>query len=171
MNLEKLFEDIFFENLYRESIEAEDREERKKNPDGQSIDYQNHSKIPQVKQYGCYLYSLIKGAKRNPQRADSLYQDFVSNGYMNSNCLIQEPAEILHKCNGHEYDYKRSDKFDPNADIAIAKWSNGQHEHFVLMKNEKDVKFDSLGHSNTVATGQIPQTDGWRLFYDKTKTA
>lgn len=166
----KLFEDIYFESVFREAedIANSDKEDREKNKDGRSIDYQDNAKTPQVKKYGCYLYSLIKGAHKNPKLADEKYDDYVSSGKMNQNCLIQNPAGILNDLTGDNYRFVNTTTYDPKADIKIAKWVNGDQEHFVLMKDDENVKWDSIGHSKTATNGKI---ESWRLFYNTSKTA
>ena len=147
-----------FEEIFYESTE--------KNPDGQSISYQSEAKEPKVRKYGCFLMSLIKGAGKNPRLADKVYKAFKGK-FFNDNCLIQDACGLLNKLTGDTWSGGKANAFDPKADICIAHFTNNTEDgHFVLMKgpNPKDIKMDSMGHSNAAAGGHI---ESWRNFYKK----
>lgn len=127
-------------------------------------DYQNNSTNPQIKESGCYFYSLIVAAGRDPEEAESLYREMIYNGYMMEDCYIMNPCGILNKLSKKRYDIVKSKVYDPKANIKIARWYNPEtnYEHFVLMEDNQTVLFDSFGESNTTKNGYIVD---WRLFY------
>lgn len=166
-NIEKIFKQILRESLESENENNFEQQYDDKNKDGKSIDFQAAAKEPKVNKYGCYLYSLVNGSGTDPRKTDELYDKFRKEGKINDNCLVQDPAGIASELDPeHDYDFQKSNNFDPNADIAIARFNNGTYDHFVQMDGPKknDVSFDSHGHSHTVATGEIQD---WRLLYKK----
>ena len=168
------FNENEFKNIFWESVNGKEENQNNyeqqydnKNKDGKSVNFQGNAKEPMVNKYGCYLFSLVNGAGEDPKKTDEYYKKFKDENKINSECLVQDPAGIASEVDKeHDYDFKKSNNYDPNADIAIARFNNGEHDHFVQMGGPKkdDVSFDSLGHSNTVATGEIQD---WRLLYKK----
>jgi len=77
---------------------------------------------------------------------------------------LQNPCRILEDLTGQKYRVIKTKIYDPEARLKIAQWHNPKtgYSHFVLMKNESEVLFDSLGDSKTVRDGFI---ESWRLFY------
>jgi len=127
-------------------------------------DYQNYSSIEQVRQSGCYLYCLIVGSGYSPLSIDSFYPPFLKKGLIQEDCFILNPCRILEDLTGQKYRVIKTKIYDPEARLKIAQWHNPKtgYSHFVLMKNESEVLFDSLGDSKTVRDGFI---ESWRLFY------
>ncbi len=128
--------------------------------------YQSNSTNPQIKESGCYFYSLIVAAGHQPEEAETLYRKMITNGLMMEDCYITNPCEILKELTGNKYTVAKTKIYDSHANIKIARWYNPEtgDEHFVLMKDEKTVLFDSFGLSNTVNNGYIKD---WRLFYEQ----
>lgn len=126
--------------------------------------YQSRSKNKEIKNSGCYFYCLIVAANRNPEEAETLYNSMIEKGFMKNDCYILDPCKILSELTNQNYKVINSKNYDQKAEIKIAKWHNSKtgYSHFVLMKNETEVLFDSFGHSNTVKNGFI---ESWRLFY------
>lgn len=124
-----------------------------------------------IEKYGCYFLSLLSALLGREPKFDEIIDKYIvfnKLGYMDSECTILYPCEIIHHYYGSRWSISKPNnewpkEYDSTADIAIAKWHNPNTglSHFVLMKNENEVKWDSLGDSKTVKEGYI---ESWRLF-------
>lgn len=119
----------------------------------------------QIGKSGCYFLSLLK-ATNQVNRAIELYSVFKNNNWMDEECFIKCPVEILRYLTGEEYTVVRSNYYDPSADIIVAYYYNPRTKchHFVLHDNKDKLLWDSFGTSVTVREGHV---ENYRLFYRK----
>lgn len=117
----------------------------------------------EIGKYGCYFLSLLKTAKKE-EDALEYYFKYLESGWIDKECFVKNPVAILVDLHGGRFNVIRSNSYDDKAVFKIACWYNPRtnYRHFVLMKNSKDVSFDSFGQSVTVKEGFI---ESWRLFY------
>lgn len=126
-------------------------------------------KVDNIYQYGCYFIDLLFiGLKREPDLNEilSYYNHFISNNYMDRDCTINKPTDILRSLTGLEYSVVKSKTFDASASFIVGYYFNPNTmlHHFVVMNKDNTVLWDSLGESNTVKNGYI---ESYRLFYER----
>ena len=117
----------------------------------------------EIGKYGCYFLSLLKTANKE-QNALEYYFKYLGNKWIDKECFVMNPTNILNDLHGRKFNVIRSNSYDNKASVKIACWYNPRtnYRHFVLMRDNKEVLFDSFGQSITVKEGFI---ESWRLFY------
>lgn len=116
---------------------------------------------------GCYMLSLLRallGREPTLEEIVTNYKDFVKKGFMDKDCYMKQPLEIVKMLTGRNWRMTKSDTLDKTADIIIGYWYNPKtnYHHFVLMNKANKVVWDSLVDSNTVKNGKI---ESYRLFW------
>ena len=106
---------------------------------------------------GCYFLTLLHFAKIEDE-AVKYYKLFVKNKWLDEDCFVRHPTEIMKCLFGGEWRVVKSDKEDSNADFVVTLYYNPKTglRHFTA----KD--YDPLGNSNTRKNGYI---ESYRLFY------
>lgn len=106
---------------------------------------------------GCYFLTLLHFAKIEDE-AVKYYKQFVKNKWLDEDCFVRQPTEIMKCLFGGEWRVVKSDKDDSNADFTVLLYYNPKtgYRHFTA----KD--YDPLGDSNTRKNGYI---ESYRLFY------
>lgn len=138
---------------------------------------QNDSRArAQVREYGCYLYSLVwwgwylGGLELDAEFInESLYPTFVKRGWMAESCFVQNPVAMLNfmKCRVGHVVKEAADYKPTKRDIAVVgQWkADGGISHFVAMNHEGCVVYDPWysqeGGSRAVREGQL---QSYRIF-------
>lgn len=114
---------------------------------------------------GCYFLDLLE-AFGKVDKAIEYYDKYVSKGWMDEDCFVKNPLDIVKDLSGHpNWKLVKTTTFDKNATLAIAYFCSSltKLHHFVIIDKNKNVIYDSLGDSNTVKNGYI---ESYRLFYE-----
>lgn len=111
----------------------------------------------QIYEGGCYFLTLLHFAKVE-EDAVKYYKQFVKNKWLDEDCFVRQPTEIMRCLFGGDWKVAKSDKDDTNADFVVQLYYNPKTglRHFVA----KD--YDPLGKSNTRLNGYV---ESYRLFY------
>lgn len=106
---------------------------------------------------GCYFLTLLHFAKIEDE-AVKYYKQFVKNKWLDEDCFVRQPTEIMKCLFGGEWRVVKSDKDDFKADFAVLLYYNPKTglRHFTARD------WDPLGDSNTRKNGYI---ESYRLFY------
>ena len=113
---------------------------------------------------GCYFLSLCNFALASMDKVVEKYNEYVTKGWMDYNCYIRDPVNILSDLTGKSWKYRWSNKPDAKATLSIGYWRKGPLGHFVIMENGSEkVKWDSYGENSPVVKGG--KIDSFRLFY------
>ena len=116
---------------------------------------------------GCYMLCLCYACFKEERDFDqvlSFYKTFIDYKWMDDDCYIKDPCNILKYFTGNDWRVEKTHAYDEGADIKIARFFNKRTglNHFVLMQDEKTVLWDPIEDSVTVKEGHI---ESWRLFY------
>lgn len=106
---------------------------------------------------GCYYLSICQKAGKTLDETVDAYLYCVNKHWMDANCYIRCPNEIVNYIFGKKFHYKYSVERDPNADIIIAKYVRNGATHFVLED------WDSYGDESSIR--KFGKLDSYRLFY------
>lgn len=106
---------------------------------------------------GCYFLSICQKAGKNLDETVDAYLYCVNKHWMEANCYIKCPNEIVNYIFGKKFRYKYSVERDPNADIVIVKYVRNGATHFVLED------WDSYGDESPIR--KYGKIDSYRLFY------
>lgn len=136
--------------------------------------YGIQKKAKLIGEYGCYFLSLLKASYEDD--VFGKYDYYVQQGWMDSECFIKCPVEILKDLTHKDYilekrsnldarrlGFKKNGK-DPDILIGYFYNPNTSIHHFVLMEDENKVKWDPYGTSKTVQEGFI---ESYRVFWRK----
>ena len=121
---------------------------------------------PVVQTHGCYLMVLIWYANQkvglvvSPELINSLYDEFVRLSWMQVDCKIMRPQEILNRL-GVRCRY--TDKHEPVSRICGPRefevlywlWPEEKREHFTAGDGYGHVTYDPMGESRTVRYGRL----------------
>lgn len=125
-------------------------------------------KVEMIYGYGCYFLDLLFISKYQEPTFEEIiksYDTLITKGWMDEECFIKDPCAILNHLTGKKYsvEVKKDSVFDSSAVHIIGYYYNPNTNlhHFVVMKNSSEVRWDSLGNSNTVLNGFIVS---YRLF-------
>lgn len=121
-------------------------------------------KFKNIGDYGCYFLDLLKHFGKLDKAID-YYDKYTRNSFMDYDCFIQKPLEIVKDLSGYpNWELKKSTVFDNTAEIVVAYYYNPttRLHHFVLHNSRNELRWDSLEPSNTVKNGHV---ESYRLFY------
>jgi hypothetical protein len=114
---------------------------------------------------GCYLLCMVKIAEdlQGGRRIDAVekYLECVHQGYCREDCFILNPTAIMHYLYGGWWQWKKEEaNYKPHGgefEILRYEWPTPSKiwSHFVLGDGQGGVAYDPLGHSNTVANGDV----------------
>lgn len=106
---------------------------------------------------GCYYLSICQKAGKTLDETVDAYLYCVNKHWMEANCYIKCPNEIVNYIFGKNFRYKYSLERDPKADIVIVKYVRNGTTHFVLED------WDSYGDDSPIR--KYGKLDSYRLFY------
>ena len=106
---------------------------------------------------GCYFLSICQKAGKTLDETVDAYLYCVNKHWMEANCYIKCPNEIVNYIFGKKFRYKYSVERDSSADIVIVKYVRNGATHFVLED------WDSYGDESPIK--KFGKIDSYRLFY------
>lgn len=109
---------------------------------------QNDFKNINIKRWGCYFLCLIKiaelerGQEYTEDEILDLYNKFIKNGFMASNCYIIYPEKILLMLTGKNWDILKTTKIQKGKYIIAHVKTIFNTHHFLLIDKNEIVLYD-----------------------------
>lgn len=123
-------------------------------------------KVKNIYDYGCYFLDLLYVSKYKEPTLEEIikyYDTFTAKGWMDEECFVKNPCDILNFLTGKRYSVVRDPVLDTSASHIIGYFYNPNTSlhHFVVMGKDDKVCWDSIENSNTVKNGFV---ESYRMF-------
>lgn len=118
-------------------------------------------KMKTIGEEGCYFLSILRACNVKDERIISLYDYFVTMGYMDKDCYIKQPEAMVGFLLSKKVICYKSNNEEKDALFNIARFYNDRTKfsHFCLITDSGI--WDPLGTSVTATEGRIAD---YRIF-------
>lgn len=114
-------------------------------------------KLEMIGKYGCYFLCLLKATGYNEDDIVHFYDVFLNKGYIDEECTILKPSDILYDLTGRNFKCVKTTELPKKYEFAVEYWYNERTKlhHFKLSN------WDSIENSVTVREGKI---ESYRVY-------